>query len=182
MMRPEHAHEQDSQRNAEQSSRDVRADPEAAPERLASTIGNRAFSGLVTEPGRGVLPDGRVDASVEASIASTRGSGASLDSNAQGRFGSGLGDSLADVRVHTDATADALARSVDARAFATGSDVYFARGEYRPGSQDGDRLLAHELAHVVQQRGAPTSGPLVVSQPGDALETEADAVANELAD
>jgi hypothetical protein len=43
------------------------------------------------------------------------------------------------------------------------------------------RLLAHELAHVVQQRGAPSSGPLTVSNPGDALETEADAVADELA-
>jgi hypothetical protein len=81
------------------------------------------------------------------------------------------------VRVHTDPTADALARSVSARAFTTGTDVYFAAGEYRPGSSDGDSLLAHELTHVTQQRGAPTSGPLTVSEPGDAMETEADSVA-----
>ena len=74
-------------------------------------------------------------------------------------------------------TANALTRSVSARAFTTGADVYFAGGEYRPGSSEGDRLLAHELTHVVQQRGAPASGPLQVSQPGDALEVEADAVA-----
>ena len=98
----------------------------------------------------------------------------------QQRLEPSLGD-LSDVTVHTDDTADALNRSVSARAFATGTDVYFARGEYNPGSSDGDHLIAHELAHVVQQRGAASSGPLTVSQPGDAMETEADSVADQLA-
>ena len=84
------------------------------------------------------------------------------------------------MRVHTDSTADALARSVSARAFTTGTDVYFAAGQYQPGTGDGDSLLAHELTHVTQQRGAPASGPLTVSEPGDAMETEADAVAHGL--
>ena len=84
------------------------------------------------------------------------------------------------MRVHTDETANALAASVSARAFTTGNDLYFAQGEYSPGSGSGDRLLAHELSHVVQQRGAPTSGPLTVSQPGEPLEVEADQAANEL--
>ena len=96
------------------------------------------------------------------------------------RLGSSLGD-LSDVRVHTDDTADQLNRSVSARAFATGTDVYFAKGEYNPGSASGDKLIAHELAHVVQQRGSSTSGPLTVSQPGDAMEREADAVAGDVA-
>jgi len=69
---------------------------------------------------------------------------------------------------------------VSARAFATGTDVYFAKGEYNPGSADGDKLIAHELAHVVQQRGSAVSGPLTVSEPGDTMEREADAVADEL--
>ncbi len=96
-----------------------------------------------------------------------------------GRFESDLGD-LSDVTIHTDDTADQLNRSVSAKAFATGTDVYFAKGQYNPGSTDGDRLIAHELAHVVQQRGAPNSGPLTVSQPGDALENEADSVADSI--
>ena len=50
-----------------------------------------------------------------------------------------------------------------------------------PDTSDGDKLIAHELAHVVQQRGAPTSGPLTVSNPGDAMENEADAVADKIA-
>jgi len=158
------------------------AEPALVPvERLASSVGNRAFSALARE-GAGILADGRAHPDVEATIARTRGGGSSLDSGTRERVGPAFGDSLADVRVHTDGTADALARSVSARAFTTGADLYFARGEYRPGSKEGQRLLAHELSHVVQQRGAPTSGSLVVSQPGEALEVEADAASRELVD
>jgi hypothetical protein len=76
--------------------------------------------------------------------------------------------------VHTDETADSLARAVSATAITTGNDIYFASGRYRPGSTAGDRLLAHELAHVAQQRGATACGPLVVSRPEDPLELEAE--------
>jgi hypothetical protein len=142
-------------------------------ERLASSVGNQAFGALARQ-GAGILPDGRAHPDVEATIARTRGGGSGLDSGVAERMGSALGDDLSDVRVHTDDTADALASSVSARAFTTGSDVYFAKGEYDPASGSGNELLAHELSHVVQQRGAPTSGPLQVSMPGDALETEAE--------
>ena len=67
--------------------------------------------------------------------------------------------------MRTDDTAERLDRSVSVRAFATGTDVYLAKGEYSPGSADGERPIAHELAHIVQQRGAPSSGPLTVSNP-----------------
>jgi hypothetical protein len=148
-------------------------------ERLASDVGNRAF-GLLAREGAGILPDGRAHPDVESAIARSRGAGQSLDSGSRERFGRPLGDTLGDVRVHTGPEADSLAQSVSARAFTTGADVYFARGEYRPGTSHGDELLAHELTHVVQQRGAPTSGPLVVSNPGDQLEAEADAASGEL--
>jgi Domain of unknown function (DUF4157) len=152
----------------------------SAAERVASAIGNDAFA-QVAQQGAGILPSGRAHPDVEAAIARTRGGGQPLDARSRERFGDALGDSLTDVRVHTDDAADALATSVSARAFATGSDVYFARDEYQPGSSGGERLLAHELTHVAQQRGGAASGPLVVSNPGDALETEADEVADELA-
>ena len=83
--------------------------------------------------------------------------------------------------MHTGETADSLNTAVAARAFATGTDVYFAKDQYKPNTSDGDKLIAHELAHVVQQRGAPTSGPLTVSNPGDAMENEADSVADKIA-
>jgi hypothetical protein len=148
-------------------------------ERLASAVGNEAFA-RVAARGAGILPDGRVHPVVESTIARTRGGGHTLDPATRERIGTRLGDSLADVRIHSDDAADALAASVSARAFTTGSDVYFARGEHQPGSSDGARLLAHELTHVAQQRDASSSGPLVVSDPGDALEVEAERSADEL--
>jgi Domain of unknown function (DUF4157) len=156
-----------------------REDPAAPLHDLASSVGNRAFSDTIARDAAGILPGGQVHPAVHDTISSTRGGGTSLDAGVQGRLSGSLGD-LSDVRVHTDDTADRLNRSVSARAFATGTDVYFAKGEYNPGSADGDKLIAHELAHVVQQRGAPSSGPLTVSQPGDAMETEADAVAHKI--
>jgi hypothetical protein len=154
--------------------------PEPDPiERVASGIGNRAFTELARQ-GEGILPDGRAHPDVEQAIAARRGGGRALDAGVRERVGSGLGDDLGDVRVHDGPDADALARSVQARAFAVGSDVFFADGEHRPGTAAGDRLIAHELTHVVQQRGAPADGPLTVSQPGDASEREADQAADEL--
>src|SRR6266536_1436715 len=126
------------------------------------------------------MPSGEVHPEVQSTINATRGSGTTLDRGVNDKLSPSLGD-LSDVRVHTDSTAHDLNHAVSARAFATGTDVYFAQGEYKPNTTDGDRLIAHELAHVVQQRGAPTSGPLTVSEPGDSLEREADRVANQIA-
>lgn len=128
-------------------------------------------------PGSGILDDGRVHPAVTARIAAARGRGAPLDPALQEQASGALGDSFADVRVHTDALASALARSVEARAFTTGSDIFFASGEFRPQSPGGRELIAHELTHVAQQRGAPVAGDMVVSQPGDALEREAERAA-----
>jgi len=154
-------------------------EPEQPLHQLASDVGNNAFGGVLARDGAGIMAGGEVHPDVQSKIDHTRGSGAGLDAGTQSRMGESLGD-LTDVTVHTDDTADQLNRSVSARAFATGTDVYFSKGTYNPGSADGDRLIAHELAHVVQQRGAPNAGPLTVSQPGDALENEADDVADSI--
>jgi hypothetical protein len=177
-------HERDPDRLAEHERvrppQPEQADPAQPLHDLASSVGNRAFTSSVAREAAGILPSGQVHPAVQSEISSTRGGGASLDSGVADRFAPQLGD-LSDVRVHTDDNADRLNRSVSARAFATGTDVYFAKGEYSPGSAAGDKLIAHELAHVVQQRGAAQGGPLNVSQPGDAMETEADHVADRVA-
>jgi hypothetical protein len=67
----------------------------------------------------------------------------------EGRFRRVFGD----VRVHAGAEASASARAIGARAYTHGRHVVFAEGEYRPDTHAGWRLLAHELAHVVQQGG-----------------------------
>jgi hypothetical protein len=145
---------------------------------LAAQAGNAALSRALTqEAGSGILADGTVHPDVTSLLARTRGGGHELDGAVRAQMSPRVGDTLEGVRVHTDATAQDLAHRVDARAFTTGTDVYFGAGEYQPGSTSGDALLAHELTHVAQQRGAPESGPLRVSEPGDAQEAEADAVA-----
>jgi hypothetical protein len=119
--------------------------------------------------------------SVERGIGAARGGGAGLDGGARERMETAFGADFGGVRVHTGAEAGTLSRSLGARAFTTGSDVFFAQGEYRPGTESGDRLIAHELAHVVQQGGRAGAGPLTVGAPGDAHEREADAAASAVA-
>jgi hypothetical protein len=67
-----------------------------------------------------------------------------------------LGRDLSGVRLHADGAAAAAARAVGARAFTVGDDITFGEGEYAPGTATGRRLLAHELAHTVQQADGPT--------------------------
>lgn len=87
-----------------------------------------------------------------------------------------VGQSLAHVRVHSDANATAAAQQMSARAFAFGGDVFLGRGE----SPIDKQLMAHELAHVAQQDGA-AHAKLTVGDSGDAAEREADAVADRVA-
>lgn len=81
------------------------------------------------------------------------GAGTSLDAGVRARMERGFGRSFADVRVHTDPTAARLSHGLSARAFTVGRDVAFGAGEYQPGTLPGDLLIAHELAHTVQQSG-----------------------------
>jgi len=136
-----------------------------------------AFDRSLQRSGGGLLEGGRVHPDVTAQINSARGRGAPLDPGVREQMSGALGDSFADVRVHHDSLSSALAQSVQARAFTTGADIFFARGEYQPGAAAGRELLAHELTHVVQQRGAPVTGDMRVSDPGDTLEREAERVA-----
>lgn len=93
-----------------------------------------------------------VDRHTERRIRSARGGGRPLAQSARAFFERRFGTDFGDVRVHTGARAAEASRSVNADAFTLGRDVFFGRGEYRPDARAGRRLLAHELAHVVQQR------------------------------
>jgi hypothetical protein len=92
---------------------------------------------------------------------------------------SAFGTSFQHVRSHTDATAGALSSRVNARAFTVGNHIAFGSGEYQPGTIMGDALIAHELAHVVQQQGATTAVEKMDTSTADynALEHDADRTA-----
>lgn len=103
------------------------------------------------------------------------GSGRPLDSRTRQRMEGTFGYSFSGVRIHTDAKAVQLSRQSNARAFAVGKNIAFDSGEYNPGTPIGDALLAHELAHVVQQDGATVNAPLAKGQTHDSpIEIDAD--------
>jgi hypothetical protein len=102
------------------------------------------------------------------------GSGRPLEPAARTRMERGFGRSFADVRIHDDAAAAREARRLGATAFTLGTDIGFASGRYRPGTLAGDALLAHELAHVEQQRGAPPGVQRAGAGDRGALERNAD--------
>lgn len=92
-----------------------------------------------------------------------------------------FGHDFSQVRVHADSRASDSARAINASAYTVGRDLVFQAGRYRPETEAGKRLLAHELTHVVQQGGADPGlkrnthdSGLALSQPGDHAEQEAD--------
>lgn len=92
-----------------------------------------------------------VDAGVEQAIESQRGGGQPMSADVQRSFGEAFGADFSGVRIHTGTESDQLNAAVGARAFTTGSDVFFREGEYQPDTSEGKRLLAHELTHTIQQ-------------------------------
>src|SRR5260370_2840472 len=89
-------------------------------------------------------------------------------------------EDFSDVRVHPDEESSKSAVMLGANAYTSGRDIYFASGKYAPKSPEGERLLAHELTHVVQQNGTPASRASnnELSDPSDLAEREAQAAAD----
>ena len=113
------------------------------------------------------------------------GGGEPLDSKTRGYMESRLGEDFSDVRVHTGGKADESARSINAQAYTVGNDVVFGGGKYQPDTPTGQRVIAHELTHVVQQRSGPVDGTaapggIKVSDPSDRFEQAAERTADRM--
>ncbi|MBA3541799.1 MAG: DUF4157 domain-containing protein [Deltaproteobacteria bacterium] len=135
------------------------------------------ISGILMRKGAGgSLVDG-ASADVDRAAAS---SGRALPDDLRSRFEGSLGTDLSAVRVHDGADSQTAASSVAAKAYTVGNDIHFGAGQYDPGSQDGQHLIAHEVAHTVQQRGGTPmrQNKLAVSHAGDSFEVEADRAAD----
>lgn len=158
--------------------RSTSADADASPQAEYGRPGGSTRSQRLARAARG---DAAVAPSADAAVAAAPTSGGqALPAGLAARFGSSLSADLSAVRVHAGPSSAAAADSLGARAFAFGDDIHFAEGQYRPDASDGQRLLAHEVAHTVQQAGAParTQTKLEVTTPGDATEVEADSAAD----
>ncbi|MBZ0299675.1 MAG: DUF4157 domain-containing protein, partial [Anaerolineae bacterium] len=109
------------------------------------------ISSIQRDSGAAVPP---VTEDMESQIASSKGSGQPIPDDTRSFLEPRFGQDFDDVRIHTGAESNDLNNSLQARAFTTGSDIFFRDGDYNPNSDGGRELLAHELTHVVQQGGS----------------------------
>jgi hypothetical protein len=91
-----------------------------------------------------------------------------------------FGHDFSRVRVHSDSAAGQSARDVNAYAYTVGQDIVSGFGQFAPGTHAGRRLLAHELAHTLQQTKGTTAGAERISDPRDPAEQEADRAASDV--
>lgn len=150
------------------------ADP-AAAEALAQSLTSSGSRMSVQRDANGVA-----NGAEEAVSRAASSSGAPLPEPVREKFESSLGADLGGVRVHTGSESAAAAKAVGARAYTVGQDIHFGDGQYGGPDPFSMHLLAHEVAHTVQQRGATPrrQHKLEVSTPGDTLEVEADRAAD----
>ncbi|MDX2285993.1 MAG: DUF4157 domain-containing protein [Bacteroidia bacterium] len=87
-------------------------------------------------------------------LSTRKGSGSPLPDEARSRMEQGFGADFSGVRIHTDSEAVQMSQEAHAQAFTHGNDIYFNAGKFDPASTQGQRLLAHELTHTVQQGGS----------------------------
>jgi len=85
-------------------------------------------------------------------IGSLSNKGRALSDNEKGFFEPAFGHDFSNVKLHTDAEANVSAKGINAKAYTTGNNIVFGPGQYQPGNSEGNRLLAHELTHVIQQQ------------------------------
>jgi hypothetical protein len=149
-----------------------------------SAIGS-AIGGVISGIGSAISGIGRLlfkskeggpnQAADHASAATGLRKGNSLQSDVRSRMEGAFGRDFSSVRVHLDSKAASLADGLNARALTVGHDIAFGSGEYQPGTPVGDALIAHELAHVIQQGDPSTPAPMTAMEGGrDSLEEEAD--------
>jgi hypothetical protein len=127
---------------------------EREAERVAAGVPRVGSLGRVPTEGEAAPP------TLAAGLAQARSGGEPLPFSARRELEGQLGTSLGGVRLHADAAADHLSREVSATAFTLGEHIFFRAGAYAPQTASGRKLLAHELAHVAQQRAARASRDL----------------------
>jgi len=104
--------------------------------------------------GNSMLTGGDLSGDLESSVQQAKSGGQPLGDGLRGPMEQAFNADFSGVKVHTDSQSDTLNRSISARAFTTGSDIFFRDGEYNPASSAGKTLIAHELTHTIQQGAA----------------------------
>ncbi len=97
---------------------------------------------------------------MESQLNHLRGGGQAMPTGLRNMMESGFGQDFSHVRLHTDSEAASLSSSIHAKAFTHGNDIYFNQGQFSPNTSEGQKLMAHELTHVVQGGGKIGREPL----------------------
>lgn len=142
--------------------------PGAPPQAVGEQLARALYGSFDTLPS--TLPRG-----VRETLQSP---GEPLDAGSRSAMEARFHQDFSRVRVHTDSRAADSAQAVNAQAYTVGDDLVFGHGRYAPHTPQGKRLLAHELTHVVQQRGGEGRNP---TQSGTSHEYEARSIANVIA-
>lgn len=128
--------------------------PRGLPGKVATT--SRLGTVVVLRQDDGANERLRREDPAQAVARAAGSSGAALPDDVRSRFEASLGADLSAVRVHTGDASATAAAAVSAHAYTVGQDIHFAAGAYRPDDPFGLHLLAHEVAHTVQQAGGAT--------------------------
>jgi hypothetical protein len=152
--------------------------PDDIVKNLAKIKEQAASTKKVQKKSRGGM-EGETGSNAEQIHHQLNGRGQTLDGSVRTKMETALGTDLSGVKVHNDGVANQLASEQNAKAFTVGEHVAFGSGEYQPGTMHGDALLAHELAHAMQQKSGSASiqSKEENTHGYDAYENEADDIA-----
>lgn len=133
---------------------------------LQQTLGNQAVLRILsaTNSKNGDATGGRIRRDVKQAIQRAQGDGIAMSPRVRKKAENDLGMDLRGVEIHKDDQSDRLNDRLQARAFTSGSQIFFKQDQYRPGTPYGQKLLAHELTHVVQQDAAGVKAGEVVQR------------------
>lgn len=140
--------EEGEENEENEETEDLESEP-PQPSQPEKTVSPKREAGDVSPP-----------ANLESRIDASRGGGSALPASTREFMESRFDTDFSGVRVHTGAASEQLNRDVRSLAFTSGTDIYFGSGQYRPDTDSGQHLLAHELTHVVQQNGSGGNGPV----------------------
>jgi hypothetical protein len=163
---------------AHRESRPGRPESTALPGTVAPAPGHTRETGPAGPAGPADLTQIPVHSAADA------GPGQPVPAVLREQFERVTGRAAGSARVHTSPAAQHAAETLQARALTIGRDIHFGPGQFQPGTPEGDHLLAHELTHVVQQRGAAPAPQAQLSsgEQDGAAEIEADQVADAVLD
>jgi hypothetical protein len=167
------------QRQTEEEEEELQAKPLA--EQIAPLVQKQPIEKKEEELQAKEIPGqtSEVTSNLEARVNAIRDRGQPLPGSVRDFFEPRFGYDFSQVRVHTDTESDTLNHALNARAYTLDNHIVFGANEYIPQTKSGRSLIAHELAHVVQQEGTPAAvqGNLRISSPSDGAEQTADVAA-----